>query len=495
MLNFGQFIGRRYRIIEHLGNGDFGQVYRAEDIQCKNRPCVVKQLYPKRRDPNNLQKAHELFNREADTLHCLGEDHPQIPKLLAHFEENNEFYLIEDFIDGHPLSDELKPNQPCNSSYTLDLLQNILPVLAFIHQKKVIHRDLKPSNLIRRQKDGKIILIDFGAVKKIQSLSSQSRQTPATVLGTIGYIAPEQSWGNPQPTSDIYALGAIAIQSLTGTQVHHLPKDTQKEILWHDKSVPVSPQLAEIIDKMVRYNCEERYQSADDVLQALNRLQAQNNTPTQPQSNPFTTVPQSPGHPSGQKSRLWTKSNTIAILTLVITGVCATPIIIQAYKHFFPQEVVQLQVYDNQNKGIKINYPANWRVQEGGDVFAETVTFLPPLTEESEAVNARVIVTLENLRRPISIDEYKQSVMQQVQTTGTDAKVSDRSRPTTTLGNRRAYEIRYEITEKNTQWKKLERGTLNDKTAYVITYESPIDAYSKSLNTAQQMMNSFQILP
>ncbi len=275
----GQTLGGRYKIISSLGGGAFGQTYIAEDHQLPDHPrCVVKQLKPQAKDEMTLKTARRLFDTEAKVLHRLG-SHDQIPRLLAHFEETQEFYLVLDCIEGHPLSQEIQPGKQLSEAFVIPLLNDVLSALAFVHRQNVIHRDLKPSNLIRRAGDGKLVLIDFGAVKQV---SSQGISEGATVaIGTPGYMPSEQLAGSPRHNSDIYALGAIAIQALTGTVPSRLPQDpVSGELVWRDKA-QVSEPLAQILDKMVRSHFRDRYQSAEEVLKDLANLENLPDPPSQ----------------------------------------------------------------------------------------------------------------------------------------------------------------------------------------------------------------------
>lgn len=274
----GTILSGRYYIIRHLGGGGFAQTYLAEDRQRPGNPqCVVKQLKPnvQSNDPNylfTLQTARRLFDSEAEVLEKLGE-HPQIPRLLAHFEENQEFYLIQEFIEGHDLSREVTPGKMLSESYVIALLEDILQTLEYVHQQNVIHRDLTPANLIRRQSDGKIFVIDFGAVKEIgtQVVNSQGQPQQSIVIGTPGYIPEEQRIGRPQLSSDIYAVGIIGIQALTGIIPQKAP-GASSEIIWRNPTLQVSLGLANILEKMVRVDFRLRYQSATDALQAVRGL-------------------------------------------------------------------------------------------------------------------------------------------------------------------------------------------------------------------------------
>ncbi len=266
-----QLLANRYRVCEVLAAGGFGQTYLAEDTQRPGKPrCVVKHLHPARQDPQFMQVARRLFNTEAEILERLGQ-HPCIPQLLAYFEENREFYLVEEFIPGHPLSQELKPGHKLSEKQVVEILRGVLSVLSFMHQRRIIHRDIKPGNIIRRQEDNRLVLIDFGAVKQMQPTAGEEGNT--VVIGTPGYAAPEQMAGQPNLSSDIYALGIIGLQGLTGVAPKRLKTDPQTgEIQWRAMAPQVGLVLGQIIDKMVCYYFGNRYQSAAEVIQSLDRF-------------------------------------------------------------------------------------------------------------------------------------------------------------------------------------------------------------------------------
>lgn len=272
----GTLLAGRYKIIKSLGEGGFGEAYLAEDQHLPDAHCcVVKKLKTEHREASTLKVARRLFESEAKMLHKLGH-HDQLPRLLAHFEEEEGFYLVEEYIAGQGLDQELKPGQKIKEEDAIALLRDILEVLNFVHQSQVIHRDIKPSNLIRRQKDGKVVLIDFGAVKQMTTqLINNHSHTPQTVLiGSPGYVPGEQFRGNPKLSSDVYAVGMIGIQALTGINpgVRHLPEDDETgELVWQDHA-EISPELAAIISKMVLYDYRQRYGSASTALAALDAL-------------------------------------------------------------------------------------------------------------------------------------------------------------------------------------------------------------------------------
>lgn len=270
----GQLLDGRYQVLQVLGGGGFGQTYIAQDTHRPGFPkCVVKHLKPVTRSPEFLETARRLFSNEAETLEQLG-NHDQIPRLLAYFEDNQEFFLVQEFIEGHTLKAELLPNQLWTEDQVIELLQEMLGILQFIHSHNVIHRDIKPDNIIRRQQDGKLVLIDFGAVKQVQTqLLTVSGRTGATIIiGTPGYMSTEQGQGKPRPNSDIYSLGIICIQSLTGLHPVNFEEDIDTgEISWEHQA-KVSSELASVLSKMVLHHFKQRYQSAAEVLQVLKHL-------------------------------------------------------------------------------------------------------------------------------------------------------------------------------------------------------------------------------
>ncbi|BAY27813.1 serine/threonine protein kinase with Chase2 sensor [Calothrix sp. NIES-2100] len=269
----GKILGGRYKIVKVLGSGGFSETYIAEDIQRPGNPrCVVKQLKPANTKTTGLQLARRLFNSEAQTLERLGK-HQQIPQLLAYFEQEEEFYLVQEFIVGHPLSQELQLGQSVLEAKVIDILRDLLQTLAFVHENSVIHRDIKPSNIIRRHSDWKLVLIDFGAVKEVSALQMENQEhTPFTIgIGTKGYAPNEQCFGRPQYSSDIYAVGMIGIKALTGIAPHEFARDSEGELLWQDQAA-VSQTLAEILSKMVLEDYKQRYQTAIEALEAFNQL-------------------------------------------------------------------------------------------------------------------------------------------------------------------------------------------------------------------------------
>ena len=290
----------RYRPIKSLGSGGFGKTYLAQDIDKLNTQCVIKQFAPQITGTNAFQKAKELFLQEAQQLQKLGE-HSQIPTLLAYFEQDNRLYLVQQFIDGANLLQELK-NQGIFSELKIRaLLQDLLTTLEVVHEYGVIHRDIKPENIMRRRSDGKLILIDFGASKQLQGTV-----TTGTLIGTFGYAPLEQMRdGKVYPASDLYSLGATCFHLLTGVHPGELYQEYGYEWVktWRvHLQKPVNRDLDTVLDKLLQKYYQDRYQSAEDVLKDLKTSQLTTKTtyqashkssqiPSQPQKSPLQTSP------------------------------------------------------------------------------------------------------------------------------------------------------------------------------------------------------------
>ncbi|MCG5058491.1 MAG: serine/threonine protein kinase [Limnoraphis sp. WC205] len=289
----------RFRIIQLLGQGGFGRTYLAEDHDKLKEYCVVKQFVPSVQGTAALQKAIELFEREARQLQQLGK-HDQIPTLSAYFDDNNQLYLVQEYIEGENLSELLKKSGVWSEQQVKDLLLSLLPVIEFIHQKNVIHRDIKPENIIRRREDGQFVLLDFGVAKELSKtvLSTQI----GTQIGSFGYAPIEQMLGGEAyPASDLFSLGVTCFHLLTDVHPHEL--SLRQGYTWTGnwrKSLKgsVSQELGKILDKLLQEDLKNRFSSVAEVLQAL-----KNQSPVSPRPKVVQTSPisasknQSPVYP------------------------------------------------------------------------------------------------------------------------------------------------------------------------------------------------------
>jgi serine/threonine protein kinase, bacterial len=266
-------INGRYQILHPLQEGGFGHTFLAEDTQLPSRRrCVIKQLKPIQHNPEFYKLIQDRFQREAAIQEQLGEVCQQIPSLYAYFSENDEFYLVEEWVDGDTLRQKMMETGPLTEAAVRELLTQLLSTIETVHQHQIIHRDIKPDNIILRKRDGKPVLIDFGAVKESMAtmINSQGQTARSIVIGTAGYMAPEQSAGRPIYASDLYSLGLTAIYLLTGKTPAELESDpVTGRIGWRSQAPQVSESLVRVIDTAIHMHPNERFMSAAAMQQAL----------------------------------------------------------------------------------------------------------------------------------------------------------------------------------------------------------------------------------
>ncbi|MBF2067044.1 MAG: protein kinase [Calothrix sp. C42_A2020_038] len=297
-------LNNRYRVIQTLGSGGFGETFLAEDTQMPSkRRCVIKQLKPINNNPEMYQLVKERFQREAAILEELGDNSNQIPRLYAYFSENGQFYLVQEYIEGQTLNAKIQIHGAMSESMVRDILISILPVLDYVHGKGIVHRDIKPDNIIIRYSDGKPVLIDFGAVKETIGtvFTPSGNSTRSIVIGTPGFMPSEQSVGRPMFASDIYSLGMTAIYLLTGKLPQDIPNDPATgAILWRQYATNITPSFAMALDKAIQFVPQHRFNSAREMLSNLQSANSafipttpyQSSTNNLPQQN---TIPISPG--------------------------------------------------------------------------------------------------------------------------------------------------------------------------------------------------------
>jgi serine/threonine-protein kinase len=299
-------LNNRYRVLQTLGSGGFGETFLAEDTHMpSNRRCVIKQLRPIHNNPQIYQLVQERFQREAAILEDLGGSTNQIPTLYAYFQSSGQFYVVQEWVEGETLTTKIQRQGLFSESAVRDLLVNLLPVLEYVHSKRIIHRDIKPDNIIIRSRDGKPVLIDFGAVRESMGtmVNSQGNPTSSIVIGTPGFMPSEQAAGRPMYSSDIYSLGMTAVYLLTGKQPQELETDPRTgEIVWRSYALNVSPTLAGIIDRAIAYHPRERFTTAREMLEAL-QTEVVSFPPTVPYQQPVVATTPTPA----------TLSNTVAV--------------------------------------------------------------------------------------------------------------------------------------------------------------------------------------
>ncbi|HBE33690.1 MAG TPA: hypothetical protein DD990_20830 [Cyanobacteria bacterium UBA11368] len=300
-------LNNRYRIIQALGTGGFGETFLVEDTHMPScRRCVLKQLKPVANNPQIAEFVQRRFEREAAILEQLGAENGQIPKLYAYFTEAGRFYLVQELISGKTLFEKVQQQGFLDEIAVKQFLVDILPVLEYIHSNGVIHRDIKPSNIIFREQDGKPVLIDFGIAKEIMNAAVNARGefTTSVAIGTRGYMSPEQAAGKPVFASDLYSLGLTAIYLLTGKLPHQLENNLKTgEINWRKDNSKIGDSLAAVIDKAVRTLASDRFSTAAEMLTALQSKDMVTETVALPVKTPKILGAKPPSTPQEYRNR------------------------------------------------------------------------------------------------------------------------------------------------------------------------------------------------
>jgi serine/threonine protein kinase, bacterial len=269
-------LSNRYQVLSVLGDGGFGKTFLVEDTQMpSNRRCVLKQLKPVHDNPQTNQMVKDRFQREAAILEKLGEEHDQIPRLYAYFSEADQFYLVEEWVEGDTLSQRIQKEGPQDEKTVQIIISELLSAIAHVHSAGIVHRDIKPDNIILRARDGKPVLIDFGAVKETMNtvIDSHANSSHSIVVGTPGYMPAEQMSGRPVFASDIYSVGMTAIYMLTGKIPQELDINPQTgELLWRQYAPQVSTEFGNFLDCAIHMNAQSRFRVVQEMLSILNNL-------------------------------------------------------------------------------------------------------------------------------------------------------------------------------------------------------------------------------
>ncbi len=464
----GTILRGRYEIISPLGSGSFGVVYLAKDMDRPGQPqCIVKQLKPLANDPYTLQVAERLFTEEARVLESVG-NHEQIPILLAHFTENNEFYLVQEYIVGKTLRQEIIDRKQNNQSWSenelSNLLKSILEPLNYVHNTNVIHRDLKPDNLIIRATDNKIVMIDFGAVK--QRLTTQFSYTqsnisptlkPTIAIGTKGYMPTEQLRGFPTTASDVYAVGMIIIEIITGMLPESLIFDENGEVIWQNQAkVKIGQKLANILTKMVKDKQNQRYKNAGEVLKEF-------------QLKPSLNL-----------------KYLVSSLALLLGIIGISGLII------FNKNKVKFITYQDENYNLTIDYPENWSIENNPNAFnLNFVKFISPLNNKDDSFQEMVTLSTENLaNNPLSLNEYTNEIFTDIKN-NMDPNVE--TPVNITFANKQGKKIIFVTKEDDITVKRMQVWTIENYNAYILTFTADQNQFNKMSQSVDIMIQSFQI--
>lgn len=416
----GTTLHNRYKIIRELGKGGFGQTFLAEDTQMPiHELCVVKQLIPPSFEPQIVEKCRDLFEQEALTLQKLGKS-DYIPELKTY--NKHYFYLVQEYIEGNTLT-EVMLN--ATEDDVIKIIEDVGNALVEVHKSNIIHRDIKPDNLILRSSNNKIVLIDFGAVKEIttQMVNEQGEVIKTVIIGTNGYMAPEQAQGHPCCASDIYSLGIVAIEKLTRKRSVTFNFDEERNVSWIadlPSGVSVSDQLAKILNKMTRFSLSQRYNNIEEVLGDLQRIKKHN----QSHKNQTLTATVNYYHNvANSNSTKNLSSNSQSQETQINNssfpikkGLIALPIILLLGAIVFIYNelnqnpspspgnsgllVEKWKTYKDNNHNFEFIYPQNWQFSQ--DPFTHEVNIVH--NHNNQLYNLDVAVDL--LQEDKSLDEY-----------------------------------------------------------------------------------------
>jgi eukaryotic-like serine/threonine-protein kinase len=493
----GTTLHSHYKIVKLLGMGRSGAAYLAEDIDLPTcPPCLVKKF--KHIDDNPIEQSliQQLFEFQTTIFSQVGQ-HPQIPTLIAKFEEDGDRYLVREYIEGEVLSKELAPGVRWSQIQTFDFLMDLMGILSFVHSFGYVHQGIDPENIIRRSLDGRFSSIGFSAVKDLGSIwhdrpNHHQPQVPVS-LGSPSYIPYEQEQNAAQFNSDIYAVGVIAIQALTGK----FPVDRDPhsfELNWRD-GVKLDLRMMDIIDKMVRPDYRDRYQSVLEILADL-------------QSFALTQIPMSKS--DRLKPHLIFGAATCTLLLgfgavklasksvnkpqLLLPTIASSPLPSATPMTTSNSSNTIWQTYVDAPAGVKIKYYPTWQLEDIHNlVTGETAIFISPKQSSIDKYRENISIRVENLtNQQTTLAEYTKLAIAEITKYHKNAKVVESS--AITLAKKPANLVVYTGKDENGMpIKNLEVWTIDRGKAYSLTYKAAPKQYYGFLQTVMTMINSFEI--
>ena len=546
-----------YKITDKLGHGGFGETYLAEEVNNPDQKWVIKRLKPNQNKQRlgryELRKIKELFQKEAKNLDKL--NHRQIPKLKDFFHDNQklafivkqEFYLVQEYIEGHDLRDELIPSKRLEYQKVWQILYDILEILAVVHGKGLIHRDIKPENIRRREKDGKLFLLDFGSVK---DMTEDKRRKSSIFSYTEAYTPMEQKSGFPSFSIDVYAVGMIGIEALTGihpdvrSQRYITIDDDTDKFIWREYAGEINEELkklADIIDVMVHPHWEKRYNSATEALEALEKIRPPHNVIripnyanipdiiTKPVNSPQEIVAIIAKPVNSPQEIVANIINTVLTLPefytiditadtkiiknnqdivnqnifpkpiLVFAGVLTSVAVIGiTFKKIIPppccipEELTKTYNHQELDKNFTIKYSDQWIYREETPGESAKVKFTRKDKSKTDNCPVEILVSVDDLGKALLLEERKKEILTNIQKD--NSNTLDRADEKVVLDNTNdTYQIRWTRQENGCTFKILERGTLALKKAYYITYQAPVGENEKFWTVVEKMIDSFHI--
>ena len=504
----GKILSDRYRIIRELSQDDFSTLYAAEDLTAVNTPqCQIERLQPQYESEvlgtQSWQKVLQMFVEQGNILKNISQ-HPQIPQLLAFFECDRQFYLVQELFEGETLEQRLK-HSLINQAEAIEWLQEILRILEFTHKANVAHLNIQPSSLIQHQ-DGRKFLTNFAGIKNSILFKNKSLQT----IVNQDFAAPEQIEGKADFTTDIYALGKTIIYALTGEISEFIrsktpsTEDTQQVSASNTYSdANIDSKLANILNKMVGNQPSLRYQSAADVMSELD-FEQQNVVVFPP---PFSLNPQSPQSPGGElpfavlpknRKQIRSKRNFrfefpkgIIWLLLALPFVTALIIIFIGMNRNAYQGYVD---YTNKDYQFKLKYPQAWSKRDLDDpITGEVVVFASPLETKADLFLEKVSIAVEYLpSESTTLKQYGQTVFKRIKQNKANNIEIDENRKTK-IDEFPARMIVYSRKERGLQLRQMEVFMIKNNQVYIAIYTAESSKFSKFRETAEKMINSWEI--
>ncbi|MBD2270287.1 serine/threonine protein kinase [Anabaena sp. FACHB-1391] len=487
-----------YQTIKPVGKGGFGATFQAIDLDSVNqRQCVIKRLNIKideireeYKNPEIVDKIVEgikaAFEREAQVLEVLGDKSGNIPSLYDYFsftapafgqQEELEFkYLVQQYIEGENLSQELRRKGRFSETEILDFLKQILTVLQFIHDQNSIHRDIKPSNIVRETATQELFLIDFGAVKQV--VSGETNIKKSLPIFTKVYASPEQREegriGEVYPSSDLYSLAVTCLELLTGTTpVDYLNNNYRN---WRQQaSKIISPSLDNILDKMLKVNPRHRFQSAAEVMTAVNEYRI-----TTPRTEPTTIIPK----------QLKTLQPLLIKSVFLIIPIIAGVIGVNSYLQSSTKVVEVVEVVEYAKSGIKFKYPKNWQETPAIDKLTRII----PKNMISSSLTPEFFITIDELFQSETLADYTKFSIRQIEALGQNAKIIKSGQ--IQLGETQGYQVVYEFRDNihKLNFQEMQVWIVNGKKAYILTYRAEDKSYPEFAKTVEDtIIKSFRL--
>ena len=501
----GKILCDRYRITHELNHDDFSTVYLAEDLKAADNTsgkCAIEILQPiydsEVLGTQSWQKVLQAFATQGNLLKKISQ-HPQIPQVLASFESDRKFYLVRELIEGKSLQEKLESGL-LNEAQAIEWMQEVLTVLEFIHQAEIGHYNIQPSSLVEDQNNKKF-LTSFARIKN----SILFEPSTSKEIASIDFSAPEQQEGKPELTSDIYALGRTIIYALSGQNAEFiqsaLSKSSENASKYSAQVTPevvadIKPNLADILNKMVEDNPDRRYQSAGEVLAELN-FEPQNVVVFPPpllnsyQSSSTQNSQSKNKIRSSAKKKRGRAFKSLVWLLLTLPFIAALVIVFigmqkNAYENFID--------YSNSNYQFSFKYPQNWLRRDLDDpITGEVVVLTSPLENNTDPFTEKVSIAVEFLpQESTNLEEYSQTVIERVQQDKANNLEVYQERKTR-INQAPARMIVYSRQEEGLNLRQMEVFTIKNDRVYIAIYTAERVKYSKFLETAEKIIDSWNI--